>query len=53
MVIEIIICVPGKKNSTKSHDESIESINKRNFVELFDLITTEDISGVFVNVLRM
>lgn len=54
MVIKIIICVPGKKkNSSKSHDESIESVNKRNFLELFDLITTEDLSAVFVNALRM
>lgn len=56
MVIEVIICVPrgGRKHKTlKGHDESIESVNKRNFLELFDLITTEDLSTVFVNVLRM
>lgn len=53
MVIEVIISVPGKKIALKGHDESIESVNKRNFLELFDLITTEDLSAVFLNVLRM
>lgn len=53
MVIETIICVPRKKIALKGHDESIESVNKRNFVELFDLITTKDLLGVVVNVLRM
>lgn len=46
MVIEVIICVPGKKKKAlKGHDESIESVNKRNFLELFDLITTKDLSA--------
>lgn len=54
MVIEVIICVPGKKKiELKGYDESIESVNKRNFLELFDLITTEDLSAVFINALRM
>lgn len=53
MVIEVIICVPGKKIALKGHDESIESVNKRNFLELFDLITTEGLSAVFINALRM
>lgn len=42
-----------KKKALKGHDESIESVNKRNFLELFDLITTEDLLAVFINVLRM
>lgn len=53
MVIEVIICMPGKKIAVKGYDESIESVNKRNFLELFDLITTEDLSAVFVNALIM
>lgn len=42
-----------KKKAIKGHDESIESVNKRNFLEIFDLITTEDLLAVFANVLRM
>ena len=54
MVIEVIICVPGtKKKAIKGYDESIESVNKRNFLEIFDLITTEGLLAVFTNVLRM
>lgn len=53
MVIEVIICVPRKKIALKGHDESIESVNKRNFLELFDLITTEDLSAAFIDVLRV
>lgn len=47
------LCARKKKIALKGHDESIESVNKRNFLELFDLITTEDLLAVFVNVFRM
>lgn len=55
MVIEVIIYVPRKKKkkAIKGHDESIESVNKRNFLEIFDLIITEGLLAVFANVLRM
>lgn len=54
MVIEVIICVPReKKIALKGHDESIESVDKRNFLELFDLITSDNLSAVFVTVLRV
>lgn len=42
-----------KKIVLKGHDESIESVNKRNFLELFDLIKTEYLSAAFIDVLRV
>lgn len=47
------LCARKKEIALKGYDESTESVNKRNFLELFDLITTEDLSAVFINALRM
>lgn len=35
-----------KKIALKDHDESIESVNKRDFLELYDLITRENLLAV-------
>jgi hypothetical protein len=41
------LCARKKKKALKVHDKSIEPVNKRNFLELFDLITTEDLPTVY------